>query len=220
MRVTLIHETHMDNLLADPDIRDLTVLVHENQVARRIIGDLLRVFRKKLNPESLERYVRHWSTAHPASPEEITWLVQELAPRIYELYDRHDQGRLRGAVIERLVYLQIEPRYANNRLGDNVRVVLENGIDFSSSTSVDVVGWDENYGECHDCRARSAKINIEFIRELEENLPDAHFKVGVVSVDSRSRMVGELAAAGYKPGPQTSLIPVDQLWALAPLQAA
>jgi hypothetical protein len=38
---------------------------------------------------------------------------------------------------------------------NNVVIRLENGKVHSTSTSIDVLGWDGAVGECHDCKADS-----------------------------------------------------------------
>jgi hypothetical protein len=220
MRVTFAHEHHFDEIFGDADFATLTELIHGHEVARRIIAALLAAFRQRQRPDGIRRFANDWARTHPASPTDIEWIADEIGPRLDKLYGRYDPGRVRGGLVERLVYHQIKPRYEHNTLADNTVATLSNGIEYTTPTSIDVAGWDGHLGEFHDCRARSDKLNLDLVRDLEANLPREHFAIGLVTLKSRVLMAKDLSDQGYVPTEQTTLIPLEGLWTLAPLQRA
>jgi hypothetical protein len=219
MRVAFTDDPQHRDIHEDADFLAVAVLIHGHETARRMIADILRTITQPM-PESLEKFTRYWTQTHGSSPADIEWVEQEVTPRMNALYGRFDPGRLRGVLTERLVYEQITSRYAHNTLKEDSFVHVSNGASYDSSTSVDVAGYDGNVGECHDCKARCRQINFGFLRELETHLPPSVFKIGVVSTDTRTVMAKELRSQNYTPGAHTTVIPLEDLWDLAPLQSA
>lgn len=114
----------------------------------------------------------------------------------------------------------LEGRYAGEFLEDNAHVSIRNGVFYDSSTDVDVVGWDATdvVGECHDCKARASQLNAAWIKELDDGLPRAEFKIGVVTTDSHLAARARLLQEAVNPTARTELIALERLWDFAPLQ--
>jgi hypothetical protein len=221
LRAVLIHTSTFDDISGDADFIALREKLAAEPVVRRFVPSVIRTFWGGLRtPESLIRYAAFWGQKHPTSDPRTPAAISEAATLLTALYTTWSGrlGNLRGALIEGLVLAQLDTRYSLNRLADNVTLTLENGIEYTSITTIDVVGWDGNRGECHDCKARAKRVDIGLVRDLEQNLPQPEFRVGVVTTDSGPVMAAALRELGYVPAPGTELIPLERLWDLAPLQ--
>lgn len=220
MKVSFDRTATFDEIFADPDFVALRERFASEVAVRQFVPSVIRQFREAPMPNGLARYANHWASSHPTSPPDMTAVITETAALLAALY-RTWAGHLtnlRGALVEGLVLAQLESRYGQNQLEDNAVINLENDIEYTSPTSVDVTGWDGNRGECHDCKTRAKWVGVSLVRSLEENLPEPDFRVGVVTTDSGPVMVTELKKLGYTPAPITELIPLEDLWELAPLQ--
>lgn len=221
MKVTFQDDptANFEDVITDGDFGPLIGLIRDSRLARIIIGAFLANFKKpSQHPDGVTRMIMFFARPHQSSPSDLDRLCNEMGPHLSALYRRHEPGRVRGAVVEHLVLDAISARYRHNNLDDNVFVILKNGVDYRTPRSIDVVGWDGHLGECYDCKTRSRSFDVDFARNLEANLPAARFKIGLVSTDSEVPMARELREAGYAPASHTTLISLERLWDLAPLQ--
>jgi hypothetical protein len=221
MNVTFERTPTFDAIFADADFAALREKFGAEPIVRRFVPSAIRQFiRGPAVPDGFSRYATWWARPHrtsdPATPAVITEAAT-LLDSLYATWSDH-LGNLRGALIEGLVLAQLKPRYGQNQLVDNATITVSNEIDYTSPTTVDVIGWDGNRGECHDCKMRAKWIDLAVVRSLEENLPQPEFRVGVVTAESRPALTAALQDLGYTPAPITELIPLEDLWELAPLQ--
>jgi hypothetical protein len=154
----------------------------------------------------------------PARPRS----AQKVADSFVTLYGGHDPGHVRGAILEGLVERRLSTRYGGSGqdLVNNHKIRLsESGrILYTSSSSIDVTGWDGTVGECHDCKAASHTFRGRFILELETELVPRRFKVGLVTADSRQRVLFNFKKKGIPEPRFAQIVPMEHLWTLAPLQ--
>lgn len=220
MRVTFEEDATVDfaAIVSDEDFSNLVSIISDNRLARVVVGAVLAAFKRpSVQPDGVTKMISHFAKQHHSTPTELDQLCSEVGPLLAGLYQRHHAGRVRGAVVEHLVLEALRPRYGENNLDDNVFVLLDETA-YRSSRSVDVAGWDGNVGECHDCKTRSRSFDLDFARNLEQNLPPEHFRIGLVSTDSEAVTAGQLAARGYSPASHTRVIALEQLWDIVPLQ--
>lgn len=137
------------------------------------------------------------------------------------LYSAHDEGQVRGAVLERLAEQQIRSRYAG--LG----AMCENNIKFrvwgskgdhTTSRSVDVVGWDGTTGECHDCKVDARKFDAVLVAELERDVTPHGLVVGMVTADQRPTAERKLRALNFRRATATALVTEETLFSVLPLR--
>jgi hypothetical protein len=222
MKVTLRHTPRFDDIFADESYEKLA---REFAVERQVRIFLSRVIQLYLDDRTgtwneITTYALLWPIRHPGTPSDAVARVRNASELIQDLYGRHDPARLRGALLEGLVRTRLEDRYAGEFLEDNAYLSIRNGVAYDSSTDIDVVGWDETdgVGECHDCKARARWLDPLWIKELDENLPTAEFKIGVVTTDSQLTVQARLQQNGVNPSRRTRLIGLERLWDFAPLQ--
>jgi hypothetical protein len=221
MRVTFVRTATFDDIFADADFIALREKFDSEILVRRFVPAVIKQFwGGPVRPDSLTRYARYWASTHGTSDPDTPNVITEAANLLDSLYSTWSGhlGNLRGALVEGMVLARLEPRYRANQLEDNATVTVENGINYTTPTTIDVSGWDGNRGECHDCKVRTKNVDLDLVRSLEDNLPQPEFRVGVVTVDSGAWMAKTLLGRGYAPAPITTLIPLEELWELAPLQ--
>ena len=114
--------------------------------------------------------------------------AQRIARGLHKLYRKYNAGNLRGAFLEALTEQHIRPRYggSGNTCCNNAVIRIENGQTHTTSTGVDVLGWDGNVGECHDCKADAGGFRAEWIGELERHVAPRGFAIGLVTADSQA----------------------------------
>jgi hypothetical protein len=149
--------------------------------------------------------------------EETLAAVRRAGEALTELLRSYDPGHVRGAVIEGLVETRLRVRYGGHILDNNVFLQFENGAAYTTSRSVDVVGWDGDDGECHDCKARARAFVPEWILELEDDVGPRGLAIGLVTADSFRPAQRALANNGIRLRTAT-LISLEKLWDLAPLR--
>lgn len=221
MRVTFAKTPTFDEIFADADFIALREKFRDEELVRQFVPSVIKIFSGTLvGPDSFERYATFWSQSHRTSDPNTPAVVAEAARLLQRLHASWADhlGELRGALVEGLVLARLGSRYTGHKLEDNSHVTVTNGLNFTSSRTIDVSGWDGNRGECHDCKVRAKKVDLTLVHELEDNLPEPEFKIGVVATDSRLVMTDALRTLGYSPTSQTTLIPLEELWDLAPLQ--
>ncbi|HEY1834450.1 MAG TPA: hypothetical protein VGG08_08445 [Solirubrobacteraceae bacterium] len=134
-----------------------------------------------------------------------------VAHRFARLFDVHDAGNVRGALIEAMVEGRLRARYGHGQLNNNVNVALSNGVEYRTSTSVDVAGHDGELGECHDCKAKGSNVDIAWIRELVVNLGPHRFRIGVATAESAPAAAQAMRSRGGGI-PQGVTITGPELW--------
>jgi hypothetical protein len=227
MRVTFAREPTFDEIFNDADFQELRRTFAGDLRVRQFVPNVVKTYKTApVTADALRRFASFWSSPHRGGGDELAAAIADPTELIVLLYGRYGTntgslGRLRGAMIEGLVLAQLGPRYGLNQLVDNATVTVDDdGAIYTSCTSVDVTGWDGNVGECHDCKTRASWIDLALVLDLEHGLPDPEFRIGLVTADSAVVMAKTLATAGYKPGPRTTLIALEQIADLAPLHPA
>lgn len=145
--------------------------------------------------------------------------ARRVAQGLVDLYSNHDGGNVRGALLEGLAEQQIKSRYGGGThlCRNNVVIRLENGKVHTTSTSIDVLGWDGAVGECHDCKADSRRFRQTWIDELERNVAPRGFAVGLVTADMNGTARRKVAAKKLR-WSRALLITGDTLATRLPLQ--
>jgi hypothetical protein len=134
-----------------------------------------------------------------------------VANRFGRLFAAHDAGNVRGALIEAMVESRLRARYGHAKVDNNVYVTLADGVEYRTSTSVDVAGHDGDVGECHDCKAKGSSVDIVWIRELVEHLVPHRFRVGVATAESAPAAAQAMRSRGAGV-PQGVTITGPELW--------
>jgi hypothetical protein len=135
-----------------------------------------------------------------------------------DLYRRHDPKHVRGAVLEGLCEAQLRIRYRGKLLDNNVFFTLSNGVEYESSTSIDVLGWDSPIGECHDCKVNPRRFEATWIAELQSHVLPRGFLLGLVTAYSYRVTLAALEASGISTDTRTTIISLERLRDFAPLQ--
>jgi hypothetical protein len=116
-------------------------------------------------------------------------LARRIHTALAGLYAEHDEGSVRGVLLEKLVEQQIRSRYGgtDHLCDNNVKVrVAGSDPDHTTSTSIDVIGFDGSIGEGHDCKADSKRFvkYRPWITELDEKVARPDLSIGLVTADS------------------------------------
>lgn len=116
-------------------------------------------------------------------------LARRIQTALAGLYDEHDEGSVRGVLLEKLVEQQIRSRYggASDLCDNNVKIrVAGSDPDHMTSTSIDVIGFDGSIGEGHDCKADSKRFvkYRPWVTELDEKVARPDLSIGLVTADS------------------------------------
>lgn len=173
MRVELVRQPTFDDIFADADFVALAQHFEQHEPVRRFVPGVIRIFWGGLRgPDSITRYASHWARQHRAADAATVTAIDDAASLLTQLYGSwsHRLDHLRGAMVEGLVETRLRSRYAQNTLANNVTITVSNGVNYTSSTTADVVGWDGARGECHDCKVRAKNVDVDFLREMEAGL--------------------------------------------------
>ncbi len=132
-----------------------------------------------------------------------------------------NRGNLRGAILEGLVLSALAERYSGGNLVDNAEIKITNGTAYSSPAGrpIDVAAWDGALGECHDCKMSARSLKTDLVDHLARGLPRPEFKLAVVTGDSETVARHEIRKKGYSLPAHVTLIGMEVLIDLAPLQA-
>jgi hypothetical protein len=168
---------------------------------------------------------RIWGAPHVnGDPSTIDGVADagRLLDRLYANHGFPNAGNLRGALLEGLVLESLRPRYGATNLSDNVEITITNNANYTSPANrpIDVVGWDGNVGECHDCKMKPISLDAAFIKHLADGLPRPEFRLGVVTSMSEVTARASLRRQGYSPPAHVALIAVEQIIEFVPLQSA
>lgn len=116
------------------------------------------------------------------------------------LYSAYDPGQVRGAILEALVEQQLRGRYSGS--GDlcenNVQIRIDNGASHTTSTSIDVLGFDGIVGESHDCKADSGQFQPTWVAELQEEVASRGLGVGLATADFKGTAERKLSRNGIR----------------------
>ena len=223
MKVLLTRTPTFDDIFDHPSFGELEALFARSRAVRAFVPYVARRLRALPGSMTLEHYAAMWASTHGTTHADFCSDIREAARLLTPLYAEFgasDARRLRGALVEGLVRARLRSRYGPQELSDNVTLELENGVKYKSSTSVDVVGWDNSLGECHDCKVHAKRFDVDLLRELDRNLPRKHFKIGAVTTESRSAALLALRRLGCSPPPaNVTVIGLENLMEFAPLQA-
>jgi hypothetical protein len=183
-----------------------------------------------LGPFGVATRAAVWGNGNRETSEEALALVAEGGSALEALYASYDPSHVRGALLEGFVARHLRLDYGDLSVVDNAFLTIETGErtyrsednSISWDGSIDVAAWSvpRARGECHDCKVRASEINVEVLRELEKNLPDPEFRLGVVTTNSYLAALTKLKAKGYQPGPRCKLISMEKLWDFTPLWRA
>lgn len=221
--VVIARETTLDACCEDPsfaEVMDATLgrpqMVWLLLQAIRRYHDAATLQDGRGEGPGLERFVSQL-TLGPGERNQAKRIVNGLT----RLYAAHDPAHVRGAALERLVHVQIRPRYSgpDDLLDDNVKIELGPAdARHQTSTSIDNLGWDGAVGEAHDCKVdpRHWKSKLSWLNELEEEVVPRGLAVGLVTADSRSSAERKLRDVGFKCRVST-LVPAESLHAKRPL---
>lgn len=217
MRVAFERHSTLDGIFGDPDFAPVFVELARSRKARIFFTSVVRRVNVRLDgPQGLEMHARLFVAVEPAHGTDRQ-AVEEAARLLTRLYRRHDEGNLRGALLEGFLRFRLAVRYAPPAsLNDNVVVIVSNGVTYRTPTTIDVVGWDGRVGECHDCKVRAKSVNFGLIQSLERDLPQ-EFRIGIVTVESRLAAAGRFHALGFRPR-RATILSAEDLWEFAPLQ--
>ena len=218
MRARYAKTATFDDIFTHGDFVALAGLAADPRIVAFIAATIAQFRERPAVPDGIRRYGGHWSTSRITSMGGISHVVDQAATHLTTLYASFEPGNLRGAVIEGLVMDRLRVRYEHNTCIDNAVITIENGHTYISSTTIDANGWDGNFGESHDCKMQAYSVDVALIQELEAGLPASHFKIGVVCASSRLVMATALSVNGYTPAAHTTLIALEDLPTLAPLQ--
>lgn len=220
MKVTFDRTPTFDAILNDPEFHALQQVFARNSTVRAFVSLAIRRIHRDPNKSGVVTMAATWRVNARD--------VMEAAGHLQSLYNAHgtlDASRLRGALIEGLVHWRLSGRYAPPCcLTDNATLTVEDeGSSYSSSTTIDVVGWDDaaRLGECHDCKVQPHRVCHALIAELAQNLSPSHFKIAISTAVSRSSAIATLKRDGRYPLPaNVHLLGIEDLMDRAPLQAA
>lgn len=222
MKVTLRHVARFDDIFADGAFKKIEDAFRAEPSVRPFVVAVVQLYLDDRAGawNEIGTYARLWGVRHDNNAEEATHKeINEVAALLQTLYTAYGADRLRGALLEGLVRGALKPRYGSESLEDNAYIAIRNGISYDSPTDIDVVGWDsqDNVGECHDCKVRSRWFDPSLLKELDSNLPQPEFRIGLVSTDSYMTVVAALRASGVSVSNRMNIIDVEYLPQLAPL---
>ena len=92
-------------------------------------------------------------------------------------------------------------------------MTLSNGVQYKTSTSLDVAGYDGSRGECHDCKATAQRVDAGWIEELVDKMVPHDFRIGVATAES-----ARVAAHGMRVPAAVTVTGPDTWWEDLPLQ--
>jgi hypothetical protein len=220
MQVDFERVPTFDAIFADGDFIALAECCERERVVRIFVTTVVANGASAI--ATFEQYAAVWGVAHQQAATVALQELQAAGVLVDRLWAAHgakdDGGQLRGAMIEGLVRRSLSGRYASGDLVDNATVIVRNGVNFKSKRTIDVTGWDGAVGECHDCKANPFSLKVELLADLEDGLPRAEFKIGIVTARSASITARALRQIHFRPSKRTTVIPLERLWDLAPLQ--
>jgi hypothetical protein len=100
-------------------------------------------------------------------------------------------------------------------LDNNLELEISDGkVSHTTSTSVDVVGFCavEDRGECHDCKVRSREFDMDWLKELVDNVAPFGFRIGAATADSITVAKRRINAGSG------ALLVCPDTWGVLPLQ--
>jgi hypothetical protein len=221
LKVTLRHVARFDDIFADEAFKRIEQAFKTQATVRPFVVAVVQLYLDDKGGawNEIDTYARLWGVTHNDADETMLDEISEVATLLQSLYTTYGPDRLRGALFEGLVRGALEPKYATEVLEDNAVITIRNGFNYDSSTDIDVVGWhdQEQVGECHDCKVRSRWFDPDLLKELDLNLPQPEFRIGLVSTDSYMTVVAALRANGVSVSNRMNIIDVEHLPRLAPL---
>ena len=202
MKVSLDADRAHQEIFDDEDFQYVVERASQSKAMLQFVGAAIRrydglkdvVHGKAGGDQNMEAYANSY---HRDGRTRSTGV--DIARRFARLYKRFDAGNVRGCLIEAMVQAQLRMRYAGARLENNVFVELSNGVSYRTSTSADVVGYDGQRGECHDCKARGRNVDMSWIAELVAELTPHEFRIGVATADSAPAASREMSGTAYLP---------------------
>jgi hypothetical protein len=210
-----------DAIHNDEAMTDIVEAVREHPHLLRLVAQLLREFQSLDQLRGLRsgRPSAHVFAQHYRSGRAVGRGVDKIVGGFDRLYMTFNEGNVRGAVLEALVESKIRSRYggADHLLTNNVVFRLSNGQEYVSSTSIDVIGFDGERGECVDCKARSRAFAKPWIDELVANVVPRGLRVGLATADSTRTAERELKRNSVSTRNATIVTP-DNFWQVLPLQ--
>jgi hypothetical protein len=203
--------TIIDEIVSD---RTLLLLVSEIILSYYTLTALKGA--KGIEGPNVHRFAEVWT-----APKKKQSAGRRIANAFVALYTAHNPDHVRGALLEGLVERKLAGRYGatDQQLVNNHKLRCINDDTYTTSRSVDVVGWDSGrrVGECHDCKVSSKEFKRGFIRELERDVVPRGFKVGLVTAHSRQTTLFSFKKKEIELR-VAQIVSLERLWDLAPLQ--
>jgi hypothetical protein len=209
----------MRPILEDENTQTIVDAVAQEAGLRTFLMSVIRDFKSRQALNDRNPNLRKTANNYAGSKVERN-AVGRICGAIEALYRDFEPSHVRGALLEALLQRAIQTRYGGGSdwLENNIEFRVEHGGDsHTTTTSVDVVGLDvaAEQGECHDCKVRAKKVDVNWLEELQNDVAPFGFRIGIATADSARlarrdlKRQGRLAAA-------TSVIAYDN-WVL-PLQ--
>ena len=220
VRVTLERDAAHTDIFEDDDFVDVIEAAARSREMVQFLGAVVRRFEssdeiragKAGGGVNLERFANEFFGRSRARTG-----AQLVVRPIERLYERHNPGNLRGTFIEAMAERRLRVRYYDGQLSNNVFLVLSNGVDYRSRTSVDVVGHDGTVGECLDCKARAKNVDAELIKELVAEAAPRGFAIGLTTSDSAPTASSDLRRLGLDPD-SVHVVGPERWWDGLPLR--
>lgn len=222
-------ETSHRDITTDSRTIELVGIVEKDKRLLGLLFQIIRRFHTAAELENgrdgkasnLEQLVRDY----PVTPA-LLGARSKVRDLVHDLY--HDfkpsEARVRGALLEAVVEGRLRTRYSGNgsMLENNLQFQIENGSTYSSGTkSIDVLGFDGQLGECHDCKANAARFEPDWVHELQTEVATRGFRIGLVTATgSRSWAETLMRKAGITVAPETAILTSKDFYPLTPLQSA
>lgn len=224
MKVSLRHVARFDDIFADEAFKKLEQVFKREASVRPFLVAVVQLYLDdKVGAwNEIDTYARLWGVTHNDADAATLAEINVVAALLQTLYTAYGPERLRGALLEGFVRGALESRYGSEALEDNAFIKIRNGIKYDSSTDIDVVGWhdQDGVGESHDCKVRSRRFDSDLLKELDADLPQPEFRIGLVSTDSYMTVVAALRANGISISNRMSIIDFEHLPRLTPLHHA
>jgi hypothetical protein len=222
MRVTLTADRDHQAIFDDEDFQRVVEEAGRSKAMLQFVGAAIRRYEDREQvlrgraggDQNMEAFA---ATFHRDSRARAT--AVSLARSFAQLYERFDPGNARGCLIEAMVQTRLRSRYDGPQalLDNNAFVTLANGVEYTTSTSVDVVGHDGGRGECHDCKARGRNVETAWIAELVAELAPHRFRIGVATADSTSAASQQMTTSGFQIPAAVTVTGPESWWDGLPL---
>ncbi len=227
MKVTVEHDNKFTAILSEPEFGLLLNIVHGNKQALYFLARVITRYRDANELEhgpassglSIDRFIEVLSAYTQAGAGVVPdSTMRKIADILIALYDRHDPGHVRSAILEGLVEerLRERGRYPGHLLENNVVVIAENGtpysrLDQSTSSEGHLLGRSPRLQD-----ARQVVLPA-WIAELESELFPRGFEIGLVTADGYRNALNRLKDNGVVRR-NAQILPLEQLWDFAPLR--